>query len=381
MILLEIKMPKEILKPLKAMEQVFFGLWGCIYDPSDWWEKWIEGKMLLAYSFEIVGLEGVPHFFIRIPESRRNAVEANIYSQYPDVEISVVDDYVKAVPPDAPNKDWDLWGADYELLKSDAYPIRTYSRFFEEKPDAPKEEKRIDPLASLLEGIAKFGAGEQIWVQITAFPVTVAENNYVARAKEEANKLIGRPKKEKSKSMVGEAVSGVVLGKKVEEKKQDLLWPEMMLSPGERDVISAIEKKMGQYSFECFIRFLYVAKRDSFFGGAKAVPLGFFSQFSTTDLNGMKPFPPTMTKIHKSWFLPLNLIRERRVYVRKRTFFRNYIKRLPPLFPKKKVKTFVLGSEELATLFHFPGKSVVSAPSISRVETKKGEAPVDLPSE
>jgi len=47
-VLLEIKIPEEILKPLKAMEQVFSSFWGNTYDPPDWWEKWIAGKMLLS---------------------------------------------------------------------------------------------------------------------------------------------------------------------------------------------------------------------------------------------------------------------------------------------------------------------------------------------
>ena len=151
-ILLEIKMPKEILKPLRAMEQVFSAFWGNIYDPPDWWENWVEGKMLLPLSLEIVSLGGEPHFFVRTHDSRRNAIESSIYSQYPDAEISIVDDYVKYVPQDVPNKNWDTWGTDYELIKPDVYPLKTYSKFFEERPEIAKEEKRIDPVATLLEG-------------------------------------------------------------------------------------------------------------------------------------------------------------------------------------------------------------------------------------
>jgi len=177
MILLEVKMPKEILKPLKAMDQVFSGLWGNLYDPPDWWEKWIEGKMLMSYSFEVVSLGGEVHFFIRAHGAIRNAVESTIYSEYPDAEISVADDYVKDVPADIPNKDWELWGSDYELIKEDVYPIKTYAKFFEERPETAKEEKRIDPYAPLLEGMAKIGPGEQLWIQIVASPITNNENN------------------------------------------------------------------------------------------------------------------------------------------------------------------------------------------------------------
>jgi len=180
-IMLEIKIPKEVIKPLRAMEQVFFSLWGNLYDPTDWWEKWIDGKMLLGYSFEIVSIGGEQHFFIRLPEPNRNAVESSLYSQYPDAEISVVDDYTKYVPQDIPNKNWELWGCDYRLQKEDVYPIKTYSKFFEEKPEVSVEEKRLDPFAPLLEGMAKLKPGEQLWVQIIASPVSSVENNYVVR--------------------------------------------------------------------------------------------------------------------------------------------------------------------------------------------------------
>jgi hypothetical protein len=39
---------------------------------------------------------------------------------------------------------------------------------------------------------------------------------------------------------------------------------------------------------------------------------------------------------------------------------------------------FVLNSEELATIFHFPGQ-VAAAPNLYRVPSKKGQAPSNLP--
>src|SRR4030042_7003699 len=56
MILLEIKIPKEVLKPIRAMEVVITGLWQTLYAPPNWKEKWIDGQVLLSYSFEIVSL-------------------------------------------------------------------------------------------------------------------------------------------------------------------------------------------------------------------------------------------------------------------------------------------------------------------------------------
>ena len=291
-VVLEIKIPKEVLKPLKAMEQVFSGFFGNIYDPPNWKEVWIEGKRILGFSLEIVSIGGEPHFFIRVPETHHNAVEATIYSQYPDAEISVIDDYTKYVPQDIPNKDWDLWGADYEMLKEDVYPIKTYSKFFEERPEVTKEEKRLDPLSPLLEGMGKLGPDEQLWVQINITPVTNKENNYVDRGRKTADKLAKRPERPKLAPIPIEAAKVLITGKPVgeEEKLQEaqvLIPPEMRLTPGEREIVEAVERKIGHYAFSSFIRFIYLAKRDVFFKPQIRIPMGFFSQFCTTNLNGL----------------------------------------------------------------------------------------------
>lgn len=387
-VLAEIKMPQEVLKPIRAMEQVFSAVWANVYDPPDWWEKWFEGKQLLSVQLEMVSLGGEPHFYIRCHESRRDAVESSIYSQYPDAEISIVEDYTKNVPQSLPNKDWDIWGTDYELTKPDVYPLKTYSQFFEEQTEA-KEEKRVDPVATLLEGMAMLKPGEQLWIQIAVKPVSVAENDFVKRGRAIADKLAKRPDKAKLKSIIQEAAEELVAGTMPgSEKKEEvqLYPPEMRLTPGEKDIVMGVENKIAKRCFESYIRFIYLAKRDVYFGGAKAIPFGFFNQFSTENLNQPKPWPRTITKIKKYvTFLKVpipiyELFRARRLFVRKRRLFWRHVKRFPPVFPKPG-GTFILNTEELATIFHFPGRTVAPAPFVSRVESKRGEAPPGLPFE
>ena len=62
-VLLEIKMPTEVLKPIRSMEQVFSALWAQAYDPPDWWEKWWEGKQNDSIQLEMVSLDGMPHLY------------------------------------------------------------------------------------------------------------------------------------------------------------------------------------------------------------------------------------------------------------------------------------------------------------------------------
>ena len=166
-ILLEIKLPKETLKPIKAMEYVMNGF-HAIYDPPDWRQKWIDGQYPLWLSLEIVGLGGEIHFFIRVPHPARNQVESAIYAQYPESEITEARDYVNDVPHDIPNADWEMWGRDLRLFHPDHLPLKTYPKF--EEAREVKEEKRVDPLAAFLEGLTRLRPNEQLWFQILINP-------------------------------------------------------------------------------------------------------------------------------------------------------------------------------------------------------------------
>jgi uncharacterized protein YggT (Ycf19 family) len=384
-ILLELKMPREVERPFRAMEQVFAGFW-IFYDPADWHEKWWDGKFQVTLSLEIVSIGGDIHFFLRMPKPLRNLVESSIYAQYPEVEISEAEDYTKNVPQDIPNKAWDLWGTDYETVKPDIYPIKTYSRFFEESPVA-KEEKRIDPLAALLEGLAKVKPGEQIWVQIRIEPITNAENDYKDRVESEVNKLVHRPPspKEQHQPMIKEAadilITGQVSEAAKEEAKETVIPVEMRLTPGEREVVSGIENKVSKTMFDCFMRFIILGEKEKWNKANLKNILGFFANFNTENLNGLKPWPPSLTKIHKHEWLFLNIFfYDRLLYLRKRRLFRKYLARLNYNFPKSG-KTFILNIEELAGLFHFVGRKAVPAPMVQRIESKKVEPPPGLPTE
>jgi len=377
-VLLEVKIPKEILKPIRAMDQVFTGLHG-IHDIVTWREKWIEGTFQLSLSFEIVSNGGEIHFYIRTPEMFRTFIESNIYSQYPEAEISLVDDYTKYVPQDIPNKDWDLYGVDYINPKDEIYPIKTYRQF--ETETEKEEEKRIDPLANLLEGLTTLKPDEQFWVQIVVKPVLGRDKPWQEKGRALADKLAKRPATPKSKSMIQEAAEILITGKVPEEKKPteglELIAPELRLTPGEKEILTAVEAKLAKFGYDCNIRFIYLGKREVFFKPTTKIGFGFFKALSTENLGGLKPWARTMTKVKSVpfWFLD-----KRRYYLRQRRLFRYYKKRWTTLFPRPG-RTYVLNTEELATLYHFPGEMVAPAMGLARVEVKKGGPPSELPVE
>ena len=162
-ITLEIKLPKENMKPIRAMETVIQSIFGVIYQPPDWWETYFEGQIQTGISFEICANGDGTRFFLKTFAQFKEGIEAAFYSQYPDIEITQVDDYVKYVPQDIPNKNWDMWGTNYCAVGDDHMPIKTYKKF--ETEHEGKEEKIVDPIAMLLESMAKVRKGEQFWIQ------------------------------------------------------------------------------------------------------------------------------------------------------------------------------------------------------------------------
>lgn len=378
-LILEIKIPQKVDRPLRAMENVFNSLWGTYDPPGSWKENYFEGKTLMGFSMELVGIDGVPHMFIRMPSNNRKLIESAIYSQFPEVELVEVSDYTNDIPADVPNKDWDLWGFDCQLLKDYVYPIKTYEQFFEERPEMSEEIKRIDTMSSLFEEISKMKKGENLWIQIFAMPIGTDEIDYIKKAQGVVDKLVKRPEKATAKTLLEDFWTVVTTGQMPQEKKEEqgFLPPEMKLTSGERDVVTAIENKASKIWYLSFIRFMYVAKRNVWFQGAKGFGVSFFSQFAARNLNGLKPLKKTITKVQAPDFFT-----ERRKYVRKRDLFDKYKRRDPSADPfDLPGGTFYLSSEELATLFHFPSQEVASSASLRRVDIKKGAPPPELPVE
>ena len=384
-IVLEIRIPKEVVKPIRAMELVFTGIWQ-IWAPPNPRERWLDGEFQLSISFEIASIDGIPHFYIRTPTSLRSVLESHIYSQYPEAEIFEVDDYTKKVPQDIPNKDWDLFGTGYKFTKPNAYPIRTYTEFESEQEE---EEKRVDPLSHLLEGMSSLKPGEQLWVQIVAKPLLndhtelINGKTWQQIGEGERDRLVKRTKKEQPLNPAWkEAYQILKTGEpsKLKEEIKELLPPEMKMSPGEKDIVAALEKKIGKLAFSCIVRYIYLGKREVFFKPNNRLGMSYFTEFNTQNLNTLRPDALTLTKVKtiKWWFLDA-----RRRFVRQRKLFRQYITRNYHNFPKIPASGdfIILNTEELATIYHFPGHTVAPASTMERIEAKKSEPPADLPIE
>ncbi|MDX1608252.1 MAG: hypothetical protein R3251_03525 [Candidatus Spechtbacterales bacterium] len=360
-VLLEISLPPEVEKTPKAMENVLEGFHGS-WSPPTARERWTEGAIVDQFSLEMVGIHGELHFYVRCKRKQRNFIESKIYAQYPDAEIYEASDYTRDLPAEVPGPDYELWGADYILNRKWVYPIRTYIEF-----EDIEEERRMDPISQFAELVGKMEQGEHIWMQIVISPV-LTETQYDKAAQKEVDKLAGR---ESGGNYVDpltklfNAFSGGTGSSSQSEKKDDQ-YKLMNLTPGEKAKIEKIEIKDSKVKFKTSMRSVYIARKEAWHSEHIAGLQGYLRQF--TAINGFRPDPASFPKSSFVFF------KKTRNYMRKRNILSAYKSR----FLGNTSAPYILNTEELATIYHFPGK-VVRAPFMPRVSSRTSEPPRGLP--
>lgn len=374
-LVLAIDVPRENEQSFKASEQIFSALWG-VYGPGTWVERNWDGKVPLGFSFEIVSVEGAVQYLVRTPVKYRSLVEGAIYSQYPDAEITEVEDYFKLIPANAWEVDsgFKLWGTQGVLAKHTSYPIRTYPDY----QDSTIKEGTIDPIAPLLEAFSRLGPGEVMAMQILFRPVN---DSWTEGGRNLVKKVIGEkvvPKKHIGDRAVDAAVGALgKLGDAVipggeagkTEKRNEPRNQLMSMTKAQLEVVEAIEHKMSKSCFQARLRHLYVA-RDSAFTKVNGVAgfWGALRSFSGPHINGFRPGPKTTTEAFYFRVVPRLVKKRKRILAASRT--RSYT---------AGTDWCVLSTEELASLWHFPLKAV-KTPLVSRAGARRSEPPVNLPS-
>jgi hypothetical protein len=367
-ILLELIPPREVEKSPKLMETVFAGLAG-IQKNYNTYEVYVEGMFVPPFSLEVASDTGAVHFYIRTAAVFRNLVEANFFAQYPDMEITEVPDYVLKAPSTIPNDKYELWGSDFVLVKDDLYPIKTY-KFFEEDVTG----KMIDPLAGLIEVMGKLPPGQTMWLQMIIAPSK--DNWFKDTGKGTVDLFLGKTKKVKTglladimdifRNLLKAFLSTPEFEKSKKDDKQEQPL-EFRLSPGEKDVLKALESNLGKQMFTVKMRMVYFGLREGFTKTFVSMFMGAIKQFSDNNLNGFKP--ESFSKTQADFLFVTERLRfmQRRMYTR-------YVSR--DRTPSE--KQFLLSVEELATVFHPPDLAVM-APALTRVSAKRGTAPANLP--
>lgn len=355
--LLEIKIPREINKSPTAMEIVFHAM----HQTRDGTKiaQWFDGLQRVWFSLELVSIEGRVHFYIHTPRFFIDLIQSQIYSQYPEVEVSEVDDYTKNVDFGKEDSNWDIFGTEMKFDEPDPYPIKTYIDYKLDK-EVKDDRVLIDPMAPLIELLGSIGPGEQMWVQI---PIQAAKKRFSKSGhyfkketwKDQGIELINKLRKRESKP--GEIV----------------VYDTKLLSPGEEDLIKSIERNIAKIGFDCGFRLIYLAKEENFKMIRVPSLVGSIKQFNAEDRNRFKPDGKRTTFFDYPWqdFRGIRLSRKKR-------FIFNAYKMRSYFYPPYPRKPMTLSVEELATLYHFPGFAI-ETPTFERLPSKTSEPPTNLP--
>ncbi|MDP3963173.1 MAG: hypothetical protein Q8Q39_01615 [bacterium] len=371
--LLEIRIPRELKRTPKAMEQIFAGIHSLRNAPGDFVETYLDGEVTYWFSLEIVSFSGDIHFYVRTPTKYRNIVESFFYAQYPDIQIADASDadYMTTLPRthrQIEESGLRLWGTELKLAKDDAYPIRTYIEF-----SSPVEEEQLDPVSALTELLGKVRRGEKIFIQMLIRP---ADETWI----------------HKSNALLKQLKESTALRPKAATAEQAASFTAIQRTPGETDLLKAIDRNLTKPGFETIIRVMYMATKEVY--SVNLVRRGVYScfnQYAVASMNSFKQNANVRTEARWSsfpYFFP-----NRRRAAKERRIWRNFRERRMPdkgtvtglagsgmlasLLAQS--STFVLNTEELATIWHLPSHLVLTAPFVRRVESRKMGPPAGLP--
>jgi hypothetical protein len=340
-------------------EQLFSALHG-LYKKRNLIEIFTK-KPQTPFSLEIANKDGSVHFYVRVPTRNVSFVQGQLHAQYPDAEIEIVPEYT----PDI-SQDTQVAWAELRLSSAYIWPIKRHSQFED------KTAKTLhDPISGILEPFSQKEDGLSLQLQICCRPMNptkfrsfgmkyltsigkkIPDSGFFSRVYQQACLDVGIWKHllyfplriillpfftSKSESANTSSAQEPVL--------------ETNASHDRENIISAATDKLSKLPFLTSVRVAcHYADSLSLQAEQKIEEVvGAFQQFHLPQLNGF-----VSGKIHH----------------KQKIFFDRY-------FSADNPHQLILNTEELATLFHLPNKTVF-APNLDWVTSRKLEPPKDIP--
>ncbi|MDA0208373.1 MAG: hypothetical protein O3B64_03155 [bacterium] len=373
-VLLEVFVPQDAIQTPKGIENFFATLAGS-RSGHTWKEQWIEGKFQTWFSFEIVSLEGEIHFYIRTVEKYRNMVEAGLYAQYPEAQIvEQAKDYTENFNTEFPSEDWDVWGSEVKTKRENYLPIKTWPLF---EHAGEKDQRFKDPLLTILEAMGKMGPGEYYCIQLLTMPLV--EQDWTKAGEAYIKKMLGKPDTPTaSKGIIGDNFGWVIdglmeqtvgltmFGNGTDAPKADD-FATFKMTPQEREQVEAVSMKISKIGWLAKIRFVYLARKEVFKKGPTAsLSKGLFSQYSHLSMNELGfhgPSTPNDDYFWLEWQMP-GVQRDLVTRYKNRSF-------------SHAANPYILNTEELATLWHFPAADA-RTPVLRATGARQSEPPGEL---
>ena len=380
--LLEIQVPREVVKTPAAMELIFTN---AFYHQSrkGFWESYMIGAPWLWFSLEIVSIDGRVHFYIRTPTRIKNLVETQIYAQYPQAKVVEVDDYVFDIPLYKKDGDWNIWGCEFNKLKEDFLPIKTHKDLGDEMKTGVKEEFKVDPITPVIEYLGSLPKGEQLWIQI------IVRQSITKYHSHKTGKHVDFY--EAATEFMEKVLAPYARTQENADKPGTYAY-QIGMPEHLKPIIKSVSDGLSLIHFDCGIRVVTLADKrlisEEQFNNLRRDSRLLFRQYAQPNINELNRI--NSTQFDAPWSDPTGLAltkSKRRIldFYRLRTFFHpplQYSRQYPGIlnlfFPSGAPKIFVISSQELATIFHFPGM-VSETPSFKRIESKIAKPPSNLP--
>jgi hypothetical protein len=356
---LEILLPKDVFKSPAAMETILTQLYQKA-SPDNLFDTYWAGKHPPYFGLELISTEGSIRFIISTPAKKYRAyIENSFYSQYPGVEIRELPvDYAAAIPWDPEN--WGYMPIHFGKKKANPLPILTYKDFGLD--DDPKEEFKHDPMSSMLELLGSLGPGEHLWFQFlikihreetfaTGALSTVPD--WKADIKTEVEKIYKDAK---------------IRGQDGDEEARG----SVMLTPLEKETVEVLDRARMKFPFKVNIRVLYAAKLANIDYDRIGQAITTFQATETPGRNGIG----YKWRADFDWNMWQDPSGKRRLHY-KQEELEMYRKRVYEGHNHRDTGS-IMTTEEIATLFHLPG-ATVTTPNLSRIPSRRAEAPTNLP--
>ncbi len=383
-VLLEITPPRDVVRSPKAMELF---LTNALYHMSNKGgkEEYWQGAVWFWFSLEIASIDGQVHFYIRTPTRVRSLIETQLYAQYPQAQIRAVEDYTLSVDEISPKSAWDGWGCEFKLEKSEAYPIKTYVDFGLDKD--PKEEFKVDPISPVVELFGSIQKGEQMWMQIIITPTKKSWHTH-------GTWFTHHGWVEESRMVIQKLLKPYTTTRKQAHNEHEF-GTEVRTPIFLDSAVKAMNVKITKVGFDTGIRVYYAAKKEVFNPNNKRTMRLLFRQYAKPDCNQLERHNSTQADAYSGIFLAssntIMLLANRMLKeYRERSFFHDSLRQA--IFSKHNVpwpldgiikayfhpSIFVLNTEEISTLWHFPGQ-ILKVPTLERIESKEASPPTNLP--
>ncbi len=288
------------------------------------------------FSFEIVAKDGLIKYYAVVPAVLTETVKQAVQAAYPTARLEEKEDvniFDENVTADG------VVGAELGLKKQSYLPIATY------------EETRRDASMAILNALSTVKKGEGASIQVLFRPAS-PDWNKTAKAYVENT--------QKGKSTGGSDIGHTMMGilkspfevPGENEKKEEQSKP---ISSIKQDELNRVVEKMKYPAFETLVRVIAASpskpRSDAILTGI----VSSFAQFSSATANCFQ------TNVFKS---PKKLIVD-------------YVFRFFPL----KVRSNILNSVELASVFHLPEQNAIPNSQVERQLTKQVDGPAKLATE